>query len=204
MQRRKNKSKDIKRKQSFAAYMLEMIHRNTVGRKARPRAGFRGQPLTDEKSCIGCAACSYICPAGAIIIEDKGDKRRVIRRYDRCIFCGECERRCPQRSPGVILSREYALAGEKKENMQTSQEFLLIRCIRCARPVGTLKTLQATSDRVGPELASVVPNLFLSDSLCSGRNQPPTSKRSEITRSDIMNFLCSSCRHKVYAKDSET
>ncbi|NLB34265.1 MAG: 4Fe-4S binding protein [Elusimicrobia bacterium] len=198
-----SKEKFIDRKNCFAAFILRIFPRSLGGRKPKAPVGFRGQPVTVEKFCIGCGACSHTCPTGAIVIEDKGETRKIIRRYNQCIFCGECERRCPQPISGVRLSREHELAGGNKGVMQSSQEFSLIRCTRCGYPIGTLKALQATSTRVGPALASVAPELILSDSVGSGIPVPPSKKRKEITRSDIMSFLCSDCRHRVYVKDSE-
>jgi len=42
--------------------------------------------------CKGCGVCVGFCPAKVLKIED--DKCVIVNR-DKCIFCGQCELRCP-------------------------------------------------------------------------------------------------------------
>lgn len=169
-----------------------------------PPDGYRGKPVPDDEWCIGCTACSEVCPAEAILIDDdkKTGIRKIKRMYDRCIFCGQCELECPQEKPGVVLSKEYELADYTTDNMNTIQEFKLITCSKCEGSVGTEASLLATSKRIGPALASANPDLILARQNSIGLEQPPVLKRKEDLRSDIFEFLCPSCRHKVYTKEA--
>lgn len=42
--------------------------------------------------CKGCGVCVSFCPTK--VLEIKDDKC-VITYRDKCIFCGQCEQRCP-------------------------------------------------------------------------------------------------------------
>jgi ferredoxin len=49
------------------------------------------RPKLKESECVGCAKCANICPAKAIVMENK---KAVINR-DRCIRCFCCQEFCP-------------------------------------------------------------------------------------------------------------
>jgi uncharacterized protein (DUF362 family)/NAD-dependent dihydropyrimidine dehydrogenase PreA subunit len=49
------------------------------------------RPKLRESECVGCAKCASICPAGAIVMENK---KAVIHR-DKCIRCFCCQEFCP-------------------------------------------------------------------------------------------------------------
>lgn len=51
--------------------------------------------LTRDK-CIGCAACSLRCPAGALQTEDADGIRTFTYSHHRCVVCGACVRTCPE------------------------------------------------------------------------------------------------------------
>ncbi len=67
---------------------LSLVNRGTKRRVATP---FFEEP----GNCIGCGSCAYICPTGAISMEDVGDTR-IIRRWGgearfklkKCKVCG--------------------------------------------------------------------------------------------------------------------
>ena len=171
-----------------------------------PADGFRGKPIPDDEWCTGCEACSEVCPAEAIVIEDdtESKKRKITRFYDRCIYCGLCESECPQPTKGVVLSGEYDLADYSRENMNTVQEFDLITCDKCGGVIATEKQLLATAKKMGPALASTNIEMILTRQSELGIiSQPPVKKRDVYTRSDIFIYLCPSCRHKVYVFDAK-
>ena len=60
----------------------------------------RTRPVLDKKSCIGCGICRDICPAKAIVIENK---KAVIDRK-ACIRCFCCQEFCPKSAMKVKRS----------------------------------------------------------------------------------------------------
>ena len=168
--------------------------------KAAP--GFRGKPVPDDEWCIGCHACSQVCPAEAIEIEDRGEVRLIKRLYDRCVYCGQCQELCPRPSPGVVLSQEYDMAGISRVLMHHTQEFKLIICSKCGESIATEAQLTAASEKMGPALSASSPDIILAGQNRLGITQPPVIKRSEYTRADIFVFLCPSCRHRVYTLEA--
>jgi len=49
--------------------------------------------MVDRDSCIGCARCRSVCPAGAVSMEDK----KATIAAEKCIGCGECMTVCPEK-----------------------------------------------------------------------------------------------------------
>ncbi|WP_353049021.1 4Fe-4S dicluster domain-containing protein [Xylanibacter rodentium] len=55
--------------------------------------------------CCGCTACQQICPKNCIemVRDNEGFLYPKINR-NNCIYCGLCERACPEISPFDIVS----------------------------------------------------------------------------------------------------
>jgi len=64
-----------------------------------PESQLSGQEMVFwENRCIGCAACSTICPSGAIQMENK----KPVTDKSKCNLCGECSRICPTQAWKMI------------------------------------------------------------------------------------------------------
>ncbi|MCT4585151.1 MAG: 4Fe-4S binding protein [Peptostreptococcaceae bacterium] len=48
--------------------------------------------VVERDWCKGCGICAAFCPKK--ILEIKDEKVQVTN-YDECIYCGQCELRCP-------------------------------------------------------------------------------------------------------------
>ena len=64
---------------------------------------FRGLPAIDSKPCAtACTTCAKACPTNAITLGP------VQLDLGACVFCGECERVCPEKK--IRFSNEHRLA----------------------------------------------------------------------------------------------
>jgi len=52
--------------------------------------------VLDQKMCVGCSACSNVCPSHAIEMgTDLFGYYKARTNYGKCIGCGKCVRVCP-------------------------------------------------------------------------------------------------------------
>ncbi len=76
---------------------------------------FRGQPVFDFSSCIGCGLCARDCPAKAIeMVEAEGKKHPQIN-LSKCVFCYQCAETCPKKA--IKTSSTYELATTDKSTL---------------------------------------------------------------------------------------
>ncbi len=79
--------------------------------------------------CVGCMACTKVCPAGDLIqIETHKDenKKPVIDSFTidigRCIFCGNCADACPKNA--IVMTDKYELADYSREALVYDKDML--------------------------------------------------------------------------------
>jgi hydrogenase-4 component H len=161
---------------------------------------FRGLLKFHEEKCIGCGACTHVCPARAretVVDRDKGVLRNI-HHAERCIYCGQCVLYCTTRE-GISHSTEFDTARtERSADWETSIEKELACCEICGEPFATKAHLLWIARKVG-DLASANPTLALSlyQDLGVTRPEPPRGPVSPY-RSDLMRILCPECRRKAY------
>jgi len=165
-----------------------------------PPKEFRGKPVFDPDVCIGCGACSEVCPSRSIEVIDDIEKgiRTINLRYDICNFCGQCHAYCTTEN-GINYTEEYDLASADRNDFVVSVEKELALCEICGGVAGTKDHLRWIAGRLG-SLANANPSLMLS--VLEGLEQVDSvHERTEdrtITREDIFRILCPECRRKVY------
>ena len=161
---------------------------------------FRGKPKFDPDVCIGCGACSEVCPSRSIeVIDDLESGKRILKlRYDICNFCGQCHAYCTTEN-GIDYTTEYDLASGDKNDFVETVEKELAFCEICGGVAGTKDHLRWLANRLG-SLAYSNPSLILSnmDELAQAEPVTERSKERKISREDIFRVLCPDCRRKVY------
>ena len=163
-----------------------------------PPDGFRGKPEFDDDECIGCAACAEVCPALAIsIIDDKNvdpPTRSVEQRWDKCVFCGQCELHCTTKK-GIRLTKQYDMSTfDRSECVQNIQHELIV-CEVCGATVGTRKHLRWVAEQLGAK-AYANPTLIISADGGMTLADRGSARPGEpaLARSDMMRIMCPDCR----------
>lgn len=162
---------------------------------------YRGKPEFDLNTCIGCGACANVCPSNVCLtmvddLEADPPVRRLILKYDSCIFCGNCSENCTTET-GINLSNEWDLAGLDREAMTEVHEFELQMCEKCGEMIGSKKHLIWLYQKLGP-LAYTNPSLLIAKSgelLTEPQNiQAKAQDEKAVQTSDFMRILCPKCK----------
>lgn len=161
---------------------------------------FRGKPIYVDEKCVRCGACAVVCPARAIDIIEKTDRRVLIRDYGKCIYCGQCGALCTT-GEGIKFTNEFALATLDRDSLIEKIEDQLVSCERCGKTITTRKHLHWLYTKLGTK-AYANPTVFLSrfkehEIIAS----IPKIDRKKIVREDFFRILCPDCRRAVYTQD---
>ncbi len=160
---------------------------------------YRGKPQFDTDSCVGCGACVNACPTKALTMVDELNAsqpyRRLVLRWDRCIFCGNCSENCTT-TTGIKLSQQWDLAGLDRSAMAETHTYELVLCQRCGSVVGTKKHVLWLYRRLGA-LAYSNPTLLLANQAELLTELPPGPIRDnkQVQVGDFVQVLCSRCRY---------
>ena len=166
-----------------------------------PPDGFRGKPEFHEDGdvgCVGCGACAEVCPALAITVIDEPDaappKRTLELRFDKCIFCGQCELNCTT-TEGIKLSKTYDLATLDRSACVERIEHDLVLCEVCGETIGAVKHLRWVAEQLGAK-AYANPTLILAadGSMKLAVKDAGRIAEPALARNDTMRVLCPACR----------
>jgi len=167
----------------------------------KPFERFRGKPEFHESDCIGCGACSQVCPAGAIEMKDVGDKRILTIHWDLCIFCGNCQANCLTEK-GIVLSKEFDLATtEKREELSQSIEKELVRCSFCGEVIAPRDQILWVAKKLGIMAfsnTSLMLFYLAQENLAELKGLP--TQGTPTLRSDRFSILCPKCRREAVIK----
>ena len=97
-----------------------------------------GTVAVDKDKCTLCLACVGACPAGALQDNQNAPQLRFIEK--NCVQCGLCETTCPERA--ISLVPRFLVAPERKQPVVLN-EARPWSCIRCEKPFGTQKAIEA-------------------------------------------------------------
>lgn len=93
----------------------------------------KGQVQTNTNTCVLCGTCQYVCPSGAIDIQESKDKKGFDFRiwHNTCTLCGNCEYFCPTKS--IHLSNQLNKINLQKDKYKnvTVEQVSYVECIEC-------------------------------------------------------------------------
>lgn len=109
---------------------------------ALPAAGAPlGSLVVDSAKCTLCLSCVGACPAGALADNPDLPQLRFIEK--NCVQCGLCAGTCPEQAITLQPRLWLADGGRARKAARVLAQTEPYRCIRCAKPFGTLQAIEA-------------------------------------------------------------
>ncbi len=105
---------------------------------ALPNASPWGAISVNKDSCTLCLSCINACPAGAL--SDGSALPQLNFTEKNCVQCGLCAKTCPENA--ITLIPQLDLTPQRKQARMLN-EMQPYRCLRCQKPFGTLKAIEA-------------------------------------------------------------
>jgi ferredoxin len=130
-----------------ATLELALDHLLTHAPLAEPRPEVialpaQGSPLgalaINKDSCTMCLSCVNACPASALQDNPNAPQLKFIEK--NCVQCGLCVKTCPEKA--LSLMPQLRLTPQRKEAVVLN-EMQPYACVRCGKPFGTLKGIEA-------------------------------------------------------------
>jgi len=100
-----------------------------------------GNLVVDTERCTLCLACVGACPESALA--DNPDRPQLKFIENNCVQCGLCVSTCPEDAITLQPRLLLADAGKARKHSRVLNEVEPYRCIRCHKPFGTLKAIEA-------------------------------------------------------------
>jgi ferredoxin len=97
-----------------------------------------GALAINKDACTLCLSCVSACPASAL--QDNPERPQLKFIEKNCVQCGLCVKTCPEKA--LSLVPQLRLTAQRKE-ATVLNEMQPYACIRCAKPFGTLKAIEA-------------------------------------------------------------
>ena len=127
-----------------------MAHAPALQSATRPEAialPALGSPLgsiaVDANRCTLCMSCVGACPASALQDNPQQPELKFIEK--NCVQCGLCAKTCPEQA--ISLQPRLLLTPERQQarRLHHSPPYA---CVRCGKPFGTLKAIEAMLGRL--------------------------------------------------------
>jgi ferredoxin len=110
---------------------------------ALPAGAPLGTVVVNKDRCTLCLSCVSACPASALQDNALAPQLRLIEK--NCVQCGLCATTCPE---DAITLQPRLLLGAARREARVLNETTPYACIRCGKPFGTLKAVEAMLGRL--------------------------------------------------------
>ena len=97
-----------------------------------------GGLLIDKDLCTLCMSCVSACQSSTLQDNPQSPQLKFIEK--NCVQCGLCVKTCPEKA--LTLVPQLNLAPQRKEAVLLN-EMQHYACVRCGKPFGTLKAIEA-------------------------------------------------------------
>jgi ferredoxin len=97
-----------------------------------------GTVSINKDTCTLCMSCVSACPAQALQDNTQAPQLRFVEK--NCVQCGLCVTTCPEKA--IDLTSRLLLTPQRQE-VRVLNETQPYGCIRCKKPFGTLKGIEA-------------------------------------------------------------
>ena len=109
---------------------------------ALPAAGSPfGSLQVDTGRCTLCLACVGACPEAALADNPERPQLKFIEK--NCVQCGLCASTCPEEAITLVPRLLLADEGRARKEMRVLNEAQPFACVRCGKPFGTLRAIEA-------------------------------------------------------------
>ena len=102
-----------------------------------------GTVEVDPAKCTLCMSCVSACPASALQDNPLAPQLKFIEK--NCVQCGLCEKTCPE--DAIRLQPRLAPATVRRQ-ARVLNETPPFACVRCGKPFGTLKGIEAMTAKL--------------------------------------------------------
>ena len=97
-----------------------------------------GSIVVDKDRCTLCLSCVSACPASALQDNPQLPQLRFVEK--NCVQCGLCATTCPE---DAITLQPRLLLAPKRAQPRVLNEAKPWACVRCSKPFGTVKAIEA-------------------------------------------------------------
>ena len=105
-----------------------------------------GSLVVDREACTLCLACVGACPEAALADNPDRPQLRFIEK--NCVQCGLCATTCPEDAIRLVPRLLLAGGGKARREARVLNEAEPFRCVRCAKPFGTLRAVEAMAAKL--------------------------------------------------------
>jgi ferredoxin len=106
-----------------------------------------GSLVIDTDKCTLCLSCVGACPESALA--DNPDKPQLRFIEKNCVQCGLCASTCPEGAIALQPRLWLADGGKARKAARVLHEVEPFACVRCGKPFGTLKAIEAMIAKIG-------------------------------------------------------